>query len=175
MSIVFLAIWSLVAVAAFIVADRRAQHIENMKRYGRVVKGPQKRPPLELMEVPKFCPCCGRKMTEPIGLATEITPNGSRKISICSICLALGPMNSIISAAVEEKTSCNTVETRGSESAVERFVSRFFDPLILRCFGWRAEKWEHVAYGKVWRDPQTGYLWQQDAAVLICERRIHGG
>jgi len=52
------------------------------------------------------------------------------------------------------------------------FVSNFFDPLILWCYGWKSRKWKHVLHNKVWEDPETGYLWQRDAAIQKLERRI---
>lgn len=52
--------------------------------------------------VPEFCPVCGREIKQPVRMR-EITPQGSRVILVCHICDALGPMDSVITAALERQ------------------------------------------------------------------------
>ena len=61
-----------------------------------MVKHPER--PLDL---PEFCPICTRSMSWPVGVARVVTVTGSEPIFVCSHCLALGPMESAISAGVD--------------------------------------------------------------------------
>lgn len=52
-------------------------------------------------------------------------------------------------------------------------IKLIFDPLILWCFGWkqRRESWAGILR-TLWKDPETGHWLIQNAAIIICERRI---
>jgi hypothetical protein len=51
--------------------------------------------------LPNNCPCCGRRMTHPVGMALEVSLEGTRDIPVCSVCLAMGPLDSLIAAGQE--------------------------------------------------------------------------
>ena len=74
------------------------------ERLGRVVRTPQRvRHPERPSDIPKFCPICSRRMSWPVGAAKVETLTGSEVLLVCSYCLALGPMDSVISAGVDHK------------------------------------------------------------------------
>ena len=66
---------------------------------GREVKSPQMvKHPERPADVPEFCPICARPMSWPIGAAKIVTLTGQEVVIVCSHCLALGALDSAISA-----------------------------------------------------------------------------
>ena len=61
----------------------------------------------------------------------------------------------------------------GLAAIVANAVRCALDPLILRCFGWRRVKQRYAGGVRVlWIDPETGFFWVQDAAIIVCESRL---
>lgn len=54
---------------------------------------------------------------------------------------------------------------------VKEMVRWLFDPLILRCYGWKYISSSSL-YNTYWEDPETQYWWSRYEAIRICEKRI---
>lgn len=80
-------------------ASARKERRLMRERLGREVKNPQMvKHPERPTDLPEFCPICSRPMSLPIATAVIVTPTGRESVIVCSHCLALGALDSAISA-----------------------------------------------------------------------------
>ncbi len=102
MSGLLLSLWCLAICTAICTVsgqENRRRRRELQERLGRVVSGPQIVKDRDRPEVlPEFCEVCGRPMSRPVGQATVTTVHGSAAVYCCSYCLALGGLDSMVSA-----------------------------------------------------------------------------
>ena len=88
-------------LVAICVDERRREQRRMRERLGQVVKTPQRvKNPECPADVPEFCPLCARPMSWPIGAARVITLTGEEVVLVCSHCLALGALDSAMSAGL---------------------------------------------------------------------------
>ena len=67
------------------------------RRLARLVL--DERPADKPLLVPERCPVCNRLMSGPVHRMQSLGPCGPEVILICGVCKALGPMESLITAA----------------------------------------------------------------------------
>lgn len=52
-------------------------------------------------------------------------------------------------------------------------IEKIFNYLILFCFDWKRKREPYAGdYRTLWKDPETGYWYMAEAAIIICERRV---
>lgn len=111
----------LVVILACLEAHHRVEREEVRRRQGCKVAYPQRVKDRDLPPViPEFCQLCDRPMSLPVGVAKVEALSGHKSsIYCCSYCLALGGLDSAISAAAEQAapTSCTDLAQPCSPSS----------------------------------------------------------